>query len=411
MIRSSSIYYALFLSTVIAVLLGSLVLFSAMNRQLSNHLEIENVLSSNSESGIQYGLAKHYEMDFETPLPLRLYSNGIDSVILLKKRWGAHRIIESTAVHGNLSNTHIALTGSHPSEKMPNLYVPDNGKPIVVCGDTHLEGNLLLPISGIKRGTIEGQNYSDVSLFYGVKSYSNKVLPEFQSSIIENLIPDSADFLVWDNTMDSVANSFTQRTQHYLSDSYIFLNDVYAHGNVILESKDSIIVGANAEIEYVILKSPVIVFQNGFKGNVQAFASKKITLEENSCLTYPSVLGIFEAKFPEKESASICFHSSSQMIGSVFLISQQPDFRFPVQLNMAEDSQIDGLVYCTGTTQLSGTVNGSLYTNGLSLTTPTSKYENHILNGKILNQLPEEFVFIDLLESNNELLTVITWLD
>ena len=71
------------------------------------------------------------------------------------------------------------------------------------------------------------------------------------------------------------------------------------------------------------------------------------------------------------------------------------------ELIIEEEAEVDGLVYNKGKTQLRGTVNGSLYTSKFFLKTTSSSYENHILDGKVLNQLPNDFVCVDLFEMND----------
>ena len=133
-------------------------------------------------------------------------------------------------------------------------------------------------------------------------------------------------------------------------------------------------------------------------------------LKNKVLLKYPSVLGLIETLIPNEYSAEILIGAKSQVLGSVFAISEAPNFRMPVQISIDKDAEVDGLVYCQGRTQLKGTVNGNLYTQKFYLETPSSKYENHLLDAKILNSLPSDFVSVSLFENSNTL-TQITWLN
>ena len=68
---------------------------------------------------------------------------------------------------------------------------------------------------------------------------------------------------------------------------------------------------------------------------------------------------------------------------------------------------VSGFVYCNGETELKGTINGAIYTQSFYLKTASSAYQNHLLNAEILNQLPEEFIPIPLLEVSNQIKIVI----
>jgi cytoskeletal protein CcmA (bactofilin family) len=188
------------------------------------------------------------------------------------------------------------------------------------------------------------------------------------------------------------------------------LDNIVLEGQVILEVKDSIYISRNAIIENAIIKSKIVYIESGFSGTVQIFASQKIVLEESVQLKYPSVLGLIEEEFPTEFGAKITLGKNSQVIGSVFLWSKHPNFRMLPALSISSEAEIDGLVYCAGKTQLRGTINGSLYTNKLFLKTASSAYENHLLDGQLLNQLPDSFVSANLLSENSQL-KKIAWLE
>jgi hypothetical protein len=409
-LRSSSIYYALFLSIVIGVLLGGMVLFSGMNRQFQRQLNIEKQLRDNALSGVEYGLAFSDEIPADQSLDLRLFGEGIDSVKIRKKQWGAFVIIESKATHGNYSVSKIALAGRENNSGDPNLFVVDQDRPIAICGDTRIEGKAMLPQAGLKRAYIEGKNYTGDEMFYGTRGLSAKNLPPLDEAYISSLAAVRSDFVGWDNSEDSIFVSFAEAPLHFVDDGTVTLANIVLEGQIMIESRDSIYVAATAQLENVILKSPVIYIQNGFSGTVQLLGSKKVVLEENVRLLYPSVIGLVEEEFPAEHSSQITIGSRSQVIGSVFLFSRDPNFRLPVQLNIAPFSAIDGFVYCNGKTQLRGTVNGHLYTDKFYLETQSSKYENHLLDAKVLDQLPEEFIYINLVKSTNPLKRI-EWLD
>lgn len=409
-LNASSIYYALFLSIVIAILLGGMVLFSGMNRQLGAQFDVEEILMDNALSGVEYGLANYAELPNNEPLNMRLFGEGIDSVRITKKQWGAFTIISSTALHKNQSFTKVALTGHHAQTGAPNLFVCDQGRPIAICGDTRLEGKVLLPESGLKRAYIEGKNYTGDEMVYGTTGVSEKNLPPVDEQFISQLGKTEALIQPWDNDADSIAASFSGNALHFIDDGYTMLQNIVVNGQVMIESRDSIFVSSSAQLENVILKSPVVYFEDGFTGNAQVFATKRIVLGKNVHLLYPSVLGLIEEEFPTEENAEVVLCEQSQLIGSVFLFSREENFRLPVQLNVGLNAAIDGFAYCRGKTQLMGTVNGHLYTDKFYLETRASKYENHLLNAKLLDQLPDDFVYINLLKTESKLKRI-EWLN
>lgn len=403
-------YYALFLSVVFALILGGFILLSGFNQNLSVRADITEILIDNAHSGMAYGQVNFQELKNSEPLQLRLFNNGPDSVEIKKSQWGAYTVLKSTALHKNQRHTKVALFGGETAKAHSNLFLIDRGKPLSICGNTRLEGRCLIPKAGLKRAYIEGKNYQGAKMLYGEKSNSGKQLPEVNSDFISNIRNLSGQITAWEMAVDSIRVSFLDEAIHYISDYYIDLSDKNISGQVIIEARDSVFIAANSEIENVIIKSPVIYVESGFKGNAQLFASNKIILENEVQLSYPSVIGLVEEEFATDGVSEIVIGEQSQVIGSVFLLSEKPNFRKLPQLTIQPKSEIDGLVYCQGRTQLKGTVNGFLYTDRFYLKTAASSYENHILDGKIIDQLPDDFTPVNLLSDITKL-ERIEWLN
>ena len=408
-IKSSAIYYALFLSVIFALVLGALILFSGFNQNFSLQMEIEEILIDNAASGIAYGQINFKELPANKPVNLRLFDTGVDSVELTKKNWGAFTIIQSTAKHRNKSQTKIALMGAVNKIQQPNLYLVDNGRPVSLCGNARIEGLCYLPKAGLRRAYIEGKSYTGTKMVYGLVKPANKQLPTIKTDFVENVASLTQNIILWSQDVDSINVSFLEEAQHFVSDGFMHLDEMVINGQIILEAKDSIFIGQNATINNAIIKSKIVYIETGFSGTVQIFASEKIIIEEFVQLKYPSVVGLIEEDFPVNRPAEITIAQNSQIIGTVFMLSKKPNFRMLPKLTIETNAEIDGLVYCSGRTQLKGTIKGSLFSQKLYLKTASSAYENHLLDGQILKTLPDNFMAANLLEETT-LLKQIAWL-
>ena len=140
-VKASAMIYALFLLTVVSIVIAGLFQLSSLNHQLSSKFEIEEILVNNSESGISYAQAYFLEIEPNRKTIIRLFDEGIDSVELTKKNWGAYQIIESKAIHNHKSYTKMVMVGSKSKLDFPNLYLADLGRPLSLCGKTKIEGN------------------------------------------------------------------------------------------------------------------------------------------------------------------------------------------------------------------------------------------------------------------------------
>lgn len=393
--RSSAIYYALFLSIVMGSILGSMVLLSGLNRQLTNYVELPVQLYENAESGLNYGMVYHRELPWNEELRLNLFDGVMDSVGIIKRRWGLFTALESIARHKGHSESLNAFVGKE-MEGSVNLFVVDNGRQLALCGDSRLEGNCFVPKAGLKRAYIAGENYSGSQLIYGQKHASERQLPPISEESIKSIQPPVSTLESWEDQGDSIQAEFKNPLQ-VLAETTVSLTHQVVDGAVWIEAKDSVFIGVGCQLKSTVIRADVIYVESGFQGTAQLIGRKRIVLEEGVKLLYPSVLAVIEDQ-PHELAAQIILKPKAQVIGTVFMLSADKDYRRMPELILEEESEIDGLAYNQGKTQLRGTVNGSLYTSKFFLKTPASSYENHILGGKVLNQLPEDFVCADLFD-------------
>ena len=84
--------------------------------------------------------------------------------------------------------------------------------------------------------------------------------------------------------------SFTKEALIYEDNNPIILENLSLHGHLLIVSKRSITVKASAKLQDVILIAPEITIESNTIGTFQAMASKKIIVESNVQLAYPSAL-------------------------------------------------------------------------------------------------------------------------
>lgn len=407
-IKASAIQYALILSIVFAFLLGGLILYAGSNRKILTRLKIQELLRLNANSGIEYSKVFLNGFKFNEVKRVSLFNSGLDSIEISKENWGAYQVVKSRAVHQDIFFEKLALMGGNSNMSQTSLYLADYGSALALCGETRIEGVCFLPKRGVKRAYIANQNYIGSKLIYGVSKRSSNQLPQINSELIDAVNrPVLTEKKNWVE-QDTVLNSFKNEALYFVSEGSISINTIVIKGKVIIESKDSIFISNQANLDGVIVKAPTVHIQAGFEGTLQIYATHKIVLENDVTLKYPTVLGLMEDTKHNKISG-IEIGTQSIVLGSVFLLTSVVDFRKELLLNCQTDSKIAGLVYCQGKTQLQGEVNGQIYTNKFYLKTASSAYENHLLGAKIINKLPKEFSVIPLLEKNKYLKTI-KWL-
>ena len=181
-------------------------------------------------------------------------------------------------------------------------------------------------------------------------------------------------------------------------------------GNIVLISDSEIQVSASTKLNHVILIAPKIYIQQGFKGNLQAFASEQLTVSSQTKLTYPSSLSLINLK-KEKEEANIqlLIKSKADVRGVVLYHGDSRKNSYKTQLKIEQKATVTGEVYCNKNLELNGNVNGYVHTNNFITKQFGSVYMNHIFNGVIDSKSISEH-YAGLLMNNGEL-NVAQWIE
>lgn len=190
-------------------------------------------------------------------------------------------------------------------------------------------------------------------------------------------------------------NSFHKKTKEVVVNS-VLVNEIFK-GNFVLRNKDSIRITKNTVLEDVILIAPKITFEEGFKGTVQAFATKGIELEQKVTLQYPSVICVYSENTSE---TLIKIKKGSKITGAVVLFGNDIENFKNNSIEIDEEGLIFGDIYCSGKLDLKSNVYGSVYTNRFYLKTKSSSHDNTISDIEInSSKRPKYFISIPLFET------------
>ena len=421
MIKASSLFYAIVISLLIAIVSSSLILFAYLSTIQFDNFEMSQRLKLNVDSGISLLLSKQSIVEPNQQKTVDLYGTKEDEVFLSRKTWGAYELIISKAVFKNQQEIKIAQIGYFSDTiKKYSLYLADEDKPLAVCGKNIIKGTAYLPKAGIKRAYIEGQNFVGNNMVDGQIKESEKQLPKFNEALI-NIIEgylskkefsenDSIVEIANELSGDSIKNSFLNKTIVFETDALLsILNGFYA-GNIIISSSKQITVSSDAFLDNVILVAPKIIFEKHVNGVVQAFASDSIIVKENVTLLYPSCLAVIKTTDVIPVSA-IVLNENDSISGAVFCFKKTQNPLKQVGVILKKNTFVYGQVFTSGYVDMQGVVVGSVMCNKILLTTPASVYENHLLNAEIDNtKLSKYFVGINLVEES-EFKKVVKWLD
>ena len=392
MLKGGALLYAITISLIIALICLSLILLSSfIQLQTTQYRELDR-LRLNSTSGINL-LLSQYEIPKNKRVQIDLFGNNTDSVELYKNHWGVFDLISSRAFWRGNNFVQAAIEGYEleESERFA-LYLADNDKSLSVCGKTVISGKSYLPKAGVKRAYIEGQYFAGDKLINGEILESKKAVPPLDKELIQRLSADYRNYSPLEEpkkaaelyAVDSVSNSFSKETLVFYATGNIELDNQFISGNIIIISDEAIEVGSGTKLYDVILTAPKIIFNETFHGSCQAIASEEIEIKNNCIFDYPSTVAIcYEGTTGTLPLINIGEGSKINGVVVSTYASVPITSSSRSKIIVEKNAQIHGQVYSSSSVDLKGSIYGSLICGNIVLTTPSSVYENHLLNATV----------------------------
>jgi hypothetical protein len=419
MIRAGSLYFAIFISFIITLLLGSIILYTFYSNGYADIQSRRDQAASNAVSGITLAIYDSTLLQVGNSRVLNIFDSddSLDKVTITKSFWGIYHVIKSSVRWKNAESAKLALTGTNYSENEPiALYMADKDRYLSVSGKTTITGDCYLPRLGVRMAYIEGQNFIGEKLINGETKISNSCLPEILPQILKNNVEyiagelSNVDSLVRMEDIietDSVECSFNKKTLVLFSQNSINLDHIILKGNIRVVSGKAIYVTSNAKCENIILYAPSIYFASWYKGNLQAFAQDTLIAGERCEFKYPSCLGIINEN---ENSIYMSLGKSSSIVGCLVLYQANNSLQAPY-LKIGRQTVVHGMVYCNGTVELLGRVEGSVYCHGFGLNTGSAYYENYLLNTSINRFALSEYYAGSFLLHDYKHAKLIQWLN
>jgi len=420
-LKAGALQYTIFISVVIALLVFAFISLT----YVQGKLRIKGL--SFQEAIYNVNQSFDYLSQYKTPYNVEtaIVASSVDkaaAATVNKLHWGLFDIATITSTKGKETFTKTALLGGFQQQKT-GLYLQNTNQPLVLVGNTRIEGKTYLPKQGVKRGTIAGHSYMGQQLIYGSINQSNDQLPKILNAnylkILTNEIlsrPDNIFIELEENS--KLVNSFLSvsgGTKIISSNTSIDLRSVKLTGNVVIHSKIKIKVYPTAKLKDVILLAPQIEILDKVSGNFQALASEKIVVNKGCNLNYPTALLLLEKEKTQQipqnnneEVNQIIIDKNTNVKGIIAFITEDKTDNYKPQILLEENTVITGEVYCNQNVELKGTVKGSVYTKGFIANQFGAVYKNHIYNGKILSsELPQQYCGLSLKNTQQK---VVKWL-
>ncbi|WP_140487084.1 hypothetical protein [Flavobacterium sp. GSA192] len=399
-LKSGALQFAVFVAVVIALLLGGLMLYAYTFGYMKEQSKgtIENIQLA--DEGINY-LLNTSEFNSKDTLTLKLTEKENQSVKVHLSQWGIFQKAFVLTQFRKKKFVKTAVLGSLiDAETAPTLFLQDTHNPLTVVGNTSIRGNAFLPEAGVKSGYIAGNSYYGSQLIYGNAKKSTDILPALNVEILEGIVfylkeylpTHQQDYISIDNIKKTI-HSFKEKTKTVYKKEVIVLENQYISGNIVIKSDTLIQIKKTAVLKDLILIAPIIEIEEETTGNFQAIASKKILVEKNCDLRFPSALVVYQdtkEQLPTYSGNSteipIFIDTATSVKGSVCYYQTKEETDFSTQIKIEEQVRIKGQVYCKGNLELKGTVSGAVYTRQFVANQAGSIFVNHLYNAVIENE-------------------------
>ncbi|WP_418639276.1 hypothetical protein [Winogradskyella sp.] len=409
-LKAGSLQLVTFIVVVVALLLSAFIILIHIHKQFrikSNHI-IETV--GLVDKGIGYVLLS--EDNRKDTISILLFDEDYKSVKAHKSFWGTFEKVYAKAKIKNTILEKTALVGARRDRRdLSVLYLKDNNKPLVLVGNTRIEGNAYLPKRRVKTGNISGTSYFGEKYIYGNMAVC-KSFPKIDQEVLDHIkVIDKGHETNFEKVeyidlkrSKRHANSFENPLQLIYSNSDILLSDISITGHIRVQSETKIIVDASAKLTDVILIAPVIGIQKQVKGAFQAFATKSIDVGERVVLDYPSALVLKKdyVKEVSNKSNMIFVADHSIINGNILALGKTLPKNYDAQIKINPNAIIKGVVYCAQNLELRGTVYGAVYTNNFIIKEKGSIYQNHLFNAIISDrELQQGFMGLPIENAKN----------
>lgn len=316
------------------------------------------------------------------------------------------------------------LVGTSVFSNVSNLYLKNSNSPLILVGNTVLEGTIFLPKQGVKAGTISGNYYQNNQLIFGKTNYSKSELPELDPQWISYIKDLQGNRFLQENKLGELneieKRSFKGASKNIYKASPLILSQGEIHGNVVIKSATSITINKGVSLIDVILIAPKIKISDQVEGTFQAIAHEQIIVGNNCKLHFPSSLVVLkreQAIVDKPNEVPIEIGVSTVLEGSVVYINEKTKKKrdkrsrrrgVNTHLKIGANALIKGEVYCKGNVELLGVVKGSCYVNKFIANQFGSKYINHIYNGEIRPFTVKEYGGLPFKENHKK--SIVKWL-
>lgn len=391
MVKAHSLLYAIYVCLIVSLLCGALLYIANMYNQLNIYYTTHEELYIHNQSLVNYALVNPDKTAIDSD-DEQLVGSSYEL-----KPYGLLTLLQAKSFVANDTVVSVHFAASKANSEVC-VFLTNLDRPLSYSGDVKLIGNKMLPSDFIKGIFID--NKLNRLENRGITAMAPNSLPEISENMRKSFAGLNSKKVLLKEVAQNKGvyyNSFANPTiEIAIEDPALAVN---LKGNIVISSKDSIVVKSGANLNDVILTAPKIIIEDYFKGTIQAFATQKISVGSNVQLGYPSALCINNTSL---EKSSISIKNNSCIYGAIVLYGNSTQYMDKNTIDVDKDVTLVCDIYCAGELTLRSNVNGSVYTNKFVHRTASAGYENCLTDIEINpSKRPAYFTSMPLLSNTN----------
>lgn len=391
-LKAGALYYVIGIAVVIALLLVSFITLNGLQLLfMTRSSNFKETVYTNQQS---FRYLQQVSMSYNRPLVIYSPTNPALQTTLKKKHWGIFDLLFATSQLKSEKFRSVSLLGSGLVNRSA-LYLSDHKKPLVLAGNTRIEGDVLVPKKGVKRGAVGGNNYYHQQLLFGQLANSKPNLPKltnraYLQQIATAILSEEIQNESWKMQKEQT-HSFWQPTKLVYTAGRLDLQHVLLQGNIIVQSDTHIRVFNSSQLKDILLLAPIIEIMDGVKGNFQAIASRELQVGKHCELRYPSALVLCEGHnvngVSQKKLPNMRIDEGSRIQGVLAYVSDDSKQSYKSALKIHKNVLLEGELYCEKNLDCEATIYGTVYADAFVAEQFGSVYQNHLYNCRINSNL------------------------
>lgn len=380
MLKASALYMVIIIALVIAIFSASLIATAYYYRLAYQKNMRFGRLQLNLNSATSMLLSSAYESDEEQKLDL--FGEQTDSVVVRKEHWGLFGLGTAKAFTLNDTLKKAFLIAEDSGNDLTAVYLSDEDRPLSVSGSTRITGEVQIPKAGIKQAYVEGKPYAGKELVYGTIKNSSRTLPQLSQLMLDEIEMYLSDTLSNEAyAADSLSNSFFNKSKIIrISLDNPTISNTTITGRVIILCDTVLTIGPDVQFKDIQIYAPSVVIKAGFKGSCQLFARDSVIAEKNTVFEYPSAIGILK-KEEGSGQPKIELGSDSRFAGIIFTHEKKRS-ELQTVISLGKNAIVKGEIHAAGFIKMEKpvTVEGKVSCNRFIIQTPSTLYENYLID-------------------------------